>query len=109
LTTTSPFHPPPPCTLTLSLRNPSSASASVLHKDKDKEREREMMDREREREGEGVCIQSRDCAAYSSAVASVATAITDVFRRNCLFRLLKLAKFVGIFDKIGKPKNRGVT
>ena len=31
---------------------------------------------------------------------SVATAIADVFRKNCLFRLLKLAKIVGIFDKI---------
>ena len=37
---------------------------------------------------------------------SVATAIADVFRKNCLFRLLKLAKIVGIFDKIGKTKTK---
>ena len=36
-------------------------------------------------------------------------AIADVFRKNCLFRLLKLGKIVGIFDKTGKTKNRGVT
>jgi hypothetical protein len=43
-----------------------------------------------------------------SAVASVATVMTDVFHKNEINLLRKFAKIMRIFDKIDDPKNRGV-